>query len=260
MRRTPWLSVTRRAVAFLALASVCSLGCLGAPGDDSNNPGDGPDKKGGGPDSLGVPEAFFTLDGPALRSEGWPADFSQYSLFVCTPSLSADEVAKIHQDIPGSIALAYTNIADIPLGSFPGSPYWESLEAVFDTTFCVMDLIANKVIHMQDESGAGYPHFVLRQQSADVLITFHRDVTMAAGWDGFYIDQCEAHYPPWRIRELQEATAAFDANGDGAPDGPDQVVAQYDAWRPYFLQGLREIAGDAGVLVGNSGGPWRTPL
>lgn len=252
MPRTRWSSVTRRAAVFLALASVGSLGCLLAPQEDGPSPGPNGGKS---DDTLGVPEAYFTLDGPTLRSAGWPADFRKYSVFVCSPSFTVEDVSKIHQDIPGAIALAYTNIADIPLGAFPDSPYWQDLEAVFDTTFCVMDLVAHHVIRMADESGTGYPHWVPRQESADVLVAFHHDVTMAAGWDGFYIDQCEAHYPPWRLQKLAEATTAYDANGDGSPDTPEQVVAQYDTWRPYLVQRLREVMGNDAVLIANSGGP-----
>ena len=250
MLGSPWSSVTRRSAVFLALASTCSLGCLGGPEDSSSSAGGAKEE-----DTLGVPEAFFTLDGPTLRSAAWPEDYANYSVFVCSPALAAEDVAKIHHDIPGAIALAYTNIADIPLGAFPESQYWQALEAVFDTTFCVMDLVTDRVIRMQGENGTGAPHWVPRQESADVLVAFHRDVTMAAGWDGLYIDQCEAHYPPWRLTKLAEATSAYDANGDGSPDSPVQVVAQYDAWRPYFVQRLREVVGDGAVLIANSGGP-----
>lgn len=257
MPRTPWLLVTGRAGAFLGLAGVCSLGCLSAPSEAPGPGGGVPDTKDA--DSLGVPEAYFTLDGSDLRSAAWPQEYDQYSLFVCTPSISADEVATIHRDIPGSIALAYTNIADIALGEFPGNPYNDALTAAFDSTFCVIDLWTDQVVHMETESGVGYPHFVIRQESADVLVAFHRDVTMLAGWDGLYVDQCEASYPPWRARSLTDNNPVFDATGDGVMDTIEDVEQQYATWRPYYTQRLRQALGNAVILVGNSGGALADP-
>jgi hypothetical protein len=248
--------VTRRAGALVAIAALCSLGCFGTTPDGDPDPpgGTDPDLKGDG-DTASVPEAYFILQETDLSRPDWPGAFTRYSMFVCNPGMSASEVARIHQDVPGVVALAYTNYSDLPLGIFPGSPYFDSLDARFDSTLCVIDLVTGNVIRMEIGTADPWPHCVLRQASADALVAFHRDITMAVDWDGVYVDNCTAVYPPWRSQNLLEATTEFDANGDGIADRVEDVEAQYATWRPYYTQHLREALGDAIVMVANAGGP-----
>ena len=48
-------------------------------------------------DSIDVPQAYFVLDGTDLRGEGWPQNFTKYSLLVCNPSLSAAAIEAVRK-------------------------------------------------------------------------------------------------------------------------------------------------------------------
>lgn len=262
MTPASWLPLARRSCALLGLFAFSVAGCL-SPAQryplGPQVPGPDPDPA---PDSVAAPEAYFTLHGSDVRGEGWPEDFARFSLFVCDPSLPPETIAQIRADLPGVVLLAYSNVQDVPLGFYPGNPYYAALDAAFDSSLCLSDLQNGGVVRVQGYTGvpgSGMPQYVLRDASIEVLAAFHRDVTMAKDWDGMYLDQCNAAYPNWRVDAVLDQTASFDADGDGAADRIEDVAAQYAANRPLYTQRLREEVGDAVILVANSGGALGDP-
>lgn len=251
----PWRRLARRSVALFGLCAAWFAGCAGAGAGDPAGPGQPPGDD--DPDAVPADQAFFTLHGTDIRSAGWPGNYSRFSLFVCDPSLTAEQIAEIRADIPGARLLAYFNIQDIPLHMYPGNPYHAALDAVFDSSLCMINLDDGSIVHVQGYTGvpgSGQPHYVLRPESVEILVAFHRDVTMSGDWDGMYLDQCTGTYPTWRREYVLDQTLRFDANGDGLPDRMDDVIEQYLTYRPEFTRRLREEIGDDKVLVGNSGG------
>ena len=260
MTRTSLPTLTRRVAVLFALFALCAAGCLTAADKDPAGPGGLPDTT--GTDDLGAPQAFFTLHGTDIRGDRWPTDYTGFSLFVCDPSLSAADLARVRTDIPGARLLAYTNVADIPIDQYAGNPYHDALTAAFDSTLCVIDLTHDRIVRLQGYNGtpgSGQPAFVLGPESVEVLVAFHRDVTMDRNWDGMYLDQCTEAFPPWRRALLLSQTLSFDGDGDGVADRIEDLEAQYAEYRPRFTQRLREELGDARILVGNAGGPLADP-
>ncbi len=255
-----WLRLRRGPCALLGLFALGVAGCLTPAQRFPLGPEvPAPDPA---PDSVTVPEAYFTLHGADVRSAGWPADFARFSLFVCDPSLPPETIAQIRADLPGVKLLAYSNVQDVPLGFYPGNPYYMALDAAFDSALCLTDLANGGPVHVQGYDGtpgSGMPSYVLRDESIDVLAAFHRDVTMAKDWDGMYLDQCNAAYPNWRVAAVLAQTASFDADGDGLADRIEDVAAQYAANRPRYTQRLRAELGDAVILVANAGGALGDP-
>ena len=244
-------------MALFVLCALCAMGCLSTGSEPSapDGPGPSPDDTSGDGQTT---KAYFVLQGGDLRGANWPAAFAEYSLMVCNPSLSATDVAQIRTDLPGCVLLAYFNVQDSPIGMF-ASPYYQAMEAVFDSTQCLIDLDTGKVVRQQghDEGtpGSGYPHFIFNDGTIEALVAFHRDVTMAAGWDGFYLDQSTGFYPPWRRAMLLDQTPNFDFDADGVSDSIDKIQLRYPLGRYNFTRRLREELGDAKVIVANSGGP-----
>ena len=255
-----------KVILTLALFSLF-LGCLQEPSDAGTGSGSEGDKSDFGfdPDNpFGSPSladrAFFLIKAHHLSDPGWPGTFSDYSLFVASPSLTLQQVSQIHSDVPGSTVLAYTNAQDIPLGLHE-NVYYQDLEAAFDSSYCVWDLTGNEIITIfghDDENVTGIPAYVMRRASADALVGFHRDETMTRGFDGLYVDMCTQEVPNWRLDVLSQYV--FDIDDDGIADTLDEVTTQYRIWRPYFLDELRFQLGDEAVLVGNAGGPGHSAL
>jgi hypothetical protein len=215
-----------------------------------------------GPGGLDLPEdakrAYFVLRSQHLRQDDWPSAYVDYDLFVCAPSITSSEFQTIRSGVPGATLLAYTNLQDITIGPTE-NPYYQELNAVFDSTLCVTDLHTGKVVRIYGRDpaipGSGVPSWIVGQRSADALAAFHRDVTMPLGWDGIYIDNCTRNYPNWRKADIDEQTDSIDVDEDGIADTWGQVDAIYHTWRPYFTERLREHLGASAILVGNAGGP-----
>jgi hypothetical protein len=248
------------ALAFLAVTLLWGLGCLSMPDfrtdDDDPGGGDGKVEDGGG-GGTAVDRAYFLLQGSDLRSPDWPDAWADYDLFVCNPSLPAADVALIREDVPGATVLAYTNVADIRWDPEADNPYYQALTAVFEESYLLHDTATGEIVRIQGYDGtpgSGLPMWVVRPPSADVLADFHRDVTMQAGWDGLYVDQCTPTVPPWRQDAILAQTTQFDYDGDGVSDRMVDLVAAFEAGRPYFTARLRDLLGDEVVLVGNAGG------
>ncbi len=251
---------------WLCLAALAAAGCVGQP---PSAPGSGDDPGGDPKDSLGDPEpdpalpsAYFTLEVIDLLDESWPDDYAAYDVFVCNPSMPGTRVAQARADRPDATFLAYTNVADLHIRNFPGNPYWDLMEATFDSTRCVIDLDTGHVVRIHGHDGtpgSGVPYFVMQQEPADILVAFHRDVTMAAGFDGLYLDNCTRNMPNWRYEDLLESSSSLDLDGDGTADDATAAPGLYFTWRAYYTQRLREELGEGVLLVGNSGGALADP-
>jgi hypothetical protein len=147
--------------------------------------------------------AFFEFQASHLRSLGWPEAYQAYELIVCNPALEQWQVDEIRRGVPGVTLLAYTDVQDAHIGLWPRSAYWRALTAAFDSTLCIQDLETERTIRIwghdvDDPESGGLPAFVMSREAADILVEFHRDVTLQVEWDGFYLDVCNPEFPPWR--------------------------------------------------------------
>jgi hypothetical protein len=208
--------------------------------------------------------AFFEFQASHLRSLGWPEAYQAYELIVCNPALEQWQVDEIRRGVPGVTLLAYTDVQDAHIGLWPRSAYWRALTAAFDSTLCIQDLENERTIRIwghdvDDPESGGLPAFVMSREAADILVEFHRDVTLQVEWDGFYLDVCNPEFPPWRKKLILAQTSSFDIDGDGSPDRMEDVDAMYREWRPYFTTEMREMVGADRVLIGNSNGPLVDP-
>jgi hypothetical protein len=204
--------------------------------------------------------AFFILQHADLSSPQWPAAFQEYCIFVCNPSLRAEHLDVVRRDMQDSILLAYMNVQDISIGIYPNDTYYQALTAAFDESLCIRDLATGELFSFyRDTSGASVPAFIVQQQSADILVEFHRTVTMATDWDGIYIDLCTREFPRYRQVALLDRAPSFDFDGDGAADSLQELLDAYRVGRTYFTTRMRETFGASFVLVGNSGGALDDP-
>lgn len=204
--------------------------------------------------------AFFILQHADLSSPQWPAAFQEYRIFVCNPSLESEHLDVVRRDMQDPILLAYMNVQDISIGIYPNDRYYQALTAAFDESLCIRDLATGELFSFyRDTSGASVPAFIVQQPSADVLVEFHRTVTMATDWDGIYIDLCTREFPRYRQVALLDRAPSFDFDGDGAADSLPELLDAYRVGRTYFTTRMRETFGTSFVLIGNSGGALDDP-
>lgn len=204
--------------------------------------------------------AFFILQKRHLRSVDWPEAYRRYRVFVCNPGLDDRHLDAVRRAVPGALCLAYTSLHDASIGVYELDPYFRALTAAFPESLCIRetgsgDLVTLHVTHR----GVAIPSYVMTKETADVLVEFHRDETLKADWDGFYLDVCNATFPAHRKRKLARLGVPVDFDGDGSPDPVERIDAVYEKWRPYFTARMREIVGPDRLLVGNSGGPLVDP-
>jgi hypothetical protein len=180
-------------------------------------------------------------------------------VFVCTPTLDDEILTRVREAFPGALCLATASAQDAKIGIFDENPYWSALTAAFDSTLCIRNLDTGNVVRiyspdLSNPDAVSVPTFVLRQESADALVAFHRDVTMQASWDGLYIDMCTASFPLHRKRRLEEISPNYDIDDDGSADTREDIDRNYDQWRPYYTARLRDVVGEHRVIIGNSAG------
>ena len=265
-----WQILRPASIAFLVTTSLYGLGCLTLPDFSAD---DGGEKDGGGgtggtgggvdiPEDLPDESAFFIFQATDLRSDAWPDAWTGMDLLVCNPALSAADIALIRAGLPGVRLLAYTNVQDIRLGHYEGNPYFDALGAAFDSTWCLRRVDNGEIINIQGwdgTPGSGVPAWIVQRPSAEAVVAFHRDVTLVAGYDGLYVDNCSEVYPPWRQAIILEQTSSFDYDGDGLADSMADLLTEYEASRAYFTARLREVLGADAVLIGNAGGALADP-
>lgn len=241
----------------LGLLVGCTSGCLTEPTEEG--PLAPAAEANGNPQILtGIPSALFILQATDLLTSAWPAAYAGYSTFVCNPSLKAYEVQKIHNDIPGALALAYVNLQDLQYESNLDNPYWAAFASVFDSSLCVRDRPTGRVIRVHGYNGvpgSGLMHAIPHQRNVEILVAFHRDVTMAAGFDGLYLDESYSVYPPWRRSAVSAQSANFDVDADGLADTVDKLVTKWSNGRAAMTSRLRQVFGNSVYLVANAGGP-----
>lgn len=245
------------------LLLFCVAGCLTGPASRPDADSPGSDAVPGDPEVAPLtPEALFILQGADLRTPAWPQQYSGYSLFVCNPSLSADDVETIRRDVPRATVLAYVNLQDLRYHQSPESPYWSAFGDVFDSTQCVRDRPTGRVLRVQGYTGAagsGLPHAIPHPRNLEILVRFHADVTMAAGFDGLYLDQSNKVYPPWRRAAVQSQSSNFDCDADGFADTVDQLAEKWASGRAVLTYRLRQELGSSAILIANSGGALGDP-
>ena len=203
--------------------------------------------------------AFFLLQPEMLRETNWPEDYTNYQIFICNPSMDAEDLQVVRHDVPGAKLLAYTSAQDVPLDLHVGNPYYDALAAMFPDEYCIHDLNTGEIVRIQGY-GTPYevPSFIMHQVTADALVEFHRVVTMSVPWDGFYIDQCNKIFPNHRKITLQEITDSFDIDNNNIRDSIALLDARYGQWRPYFTAKMRATFPTKRIIA-NSGGELNDP-
>ena len=136
-------------------------------------------------------QAMFRLDFDTLQSPGWPEQYTNYSLFVCSPRLQEEHLQEVRAAIPGAKLIAYfdTQFAMIDKGcaSSGGSSYYQAFNKYFQPKWAITDLASGLPICLQSKRGwagtqpAGWVAF---PAAVDAVARYHRDVTMNASWDG----------------------------------------------------------------------------
>jgi hypothetical protein len=248
-------STKMRRIINLLITVTCSTGLLGANGTQ-------------------IPSAYFLLDFSMLSSPSWPTAFQNYTLFIASPThMTRELVDKVHNDIPGSRILAYTDSNDQPLvwGCSTGSPmgnlaiqkrlpddpegYYKPLRAGWKREWSMRDITdphSPKPVCFFP----GLAAFVPSKPSIDFLVGFHRNVTIAErGFDGIYMDVLGSDWGQgWTIASLKKKTnaTAIDIDGDGKGDTDLDVQRQYKGWRPYFVQELRRAIGSERLILANT--------
>lgn len=93
-------------------------------------------------------KAYYSLQGRQVdNATGWPADYADYSLFVCNPaSFSAAQLAAARAARPDAVFLAYSCLGWVYLAAQDGcatfgrgNQYYEAMGASFDATLAVRD-------------------------------------------------------------------------------------------------------------------------
>jgi hypothetical protein len=200
------------------------------------------------------PRALFFVNRAKFEEPDWPERYRVYGLFVCDPVLDPAEIAAMRTDFPDAMLLTYANAQSVRIAMHE-EPYWRALTDAFDSSLCIRDLQTGSVVRLEDD----VPAFVHGPEAAEALAAFHRDVTMQLGTDGIYMDQVTVGYPEWKRVRLGQLAEGFDIDNDGVADGVAGLDATYAAWKPHFLQRLRDEIGDEAILIGNSNGPLGHP-
>jgi hypothetical protein len=248
------------ALFFAALFSA--TGCETVSVRDSRGAADDPAASGPEDGSVSSEKrAYYMLHNDDISGPGWEARLAGYEVFVCDPSFDNRKLQRIRTAIPKARLLAATSAQDALIDRFQENAYFRALAVRFDSTLCIRDLVTGNVvrIYQREQSTAAVPAFVMRRESADALVAFHRDITMEVGWDGLYVDMLTNEWSVSRKRRLEEITTTYDIDNDGVADTLYDLDRTYETWRPYFTQQLRDALGATTILIGNAGGRLADP-
>ena len=147
--------------------------------------------------------AYFKLSRTDISNASWPQGFEHYSLFVANPGLTGVELAKVKATVPGARVLAYTDMSWAYIGTGCSEPNG-NFSAYFKPRWAVTDLNTGKPVcpfgaaaTPLDPSPKIDPvaAAVLMKESADALVKYHTEVTLAAPYDGLYADDFEYAFP-----------------------------------------------------------------
>jgi hypothetical protein len=207
--------------------------------------------------------AYYKLTQADISSPTWPAGFEHYSLFVANPGFTVRDLHRVHSSVPGSAVLAYSDMswAYVGTGCSEGNG---NFSRYFKPAWAVTDLRTHQPVCPFGASPTPLnpsPKIdpvaaaVLTHESADALVRYHTEVTLAAPYDGLYVDDFEHAFPAsWVSNIVSFTNNSFDTNGDGKPDTVASLQAQYSAWKPYYSAQLRKVLGNK-MLLANTGSP-----
>lgn len=200
-----------------------------------------------------TPRAYFILQYTDTELKPtWPEKFLPYSLIVANASIDTSPgLNRANTQIPDCLLLAYRNFADIEVANSRTGAFWDSLEAEFDTTFCIRDLDnGGRCVRMQD-GGDTAPAWIPFPASIDAFMVHFDASVWVKDFDGVYLDEYVDPYPAWRWALLP---THYDIDGDDVADDSLEVVAQWAAGRSYIAQRLRDSIGADAILIANTGG------
>lgn len=200
-----------------------------------------------------TPRAYFHLQAADMDQSNplWPESHLPYSIMVANSSISAAPgLVKANTMVPDCLLLAYRNFSDIEVANSRSGAFWDSLETVFDTTFCIRDLSTGKCVRMQDD-GDTQPAWIPFDASIDAFMQHFDHSVWAKDFDGVYLDEYTDPYPNWRWALLP---AHYDINGDDVEDDSLSLVEQRAAGRALLAQRIRASIGEDAVFVANTAG------
>jgi hypothetical protein len=208
--------------------------------------------------------AYYKLSRADVANTSWPMGFEHYTLFVANPGFTRAELTKVHTTVPGSQVLAYSDMswAYVGVGCSESNgnfsqyfkPEWAITNLHTKQPVCPFGASPSPL----DPSPKVDPvaAAVLMQDSALALVRYHKEVTLAAPYDGLYLDDFELMFPAsWVSNVVAFTNNSFDTNGDGQPDTVASLQAQYAAWKPYYSAQLRAALGPEMLLLANTGSP-----
>ena len=109
----------------------------------------------------------------------------------------------------------------------------------------------------------GSPKYVWTREASAALSDFLSSWILAHGFDGIYLD---GYVQPSRVdfhecalkeqgcQSFIKPGHAYDIDGDGAAETPEEVTASYFAWGPAFVAAMRAKLGAKRLILANSAG------
>ena len=251
-------------------------------------------------------QAFYILFSDQVDAATWPSKVCQNAgigpqggecvdarkyengVFISSPqNMTADKIAKVKRDVPGSSVLAYFDFGDLPLahsaecpfckshimGDRPGrncsttyrcgpSPFLSALQKTFPPRLAVHD-ITDGLPGVMLESYPGLAKYIWNKESAPLLAKFLGDWLTTNGFDGLYMD---GYAQPNRVdfhqctlkeegcQSFMKPNRSYDIDGDGVADSSDKIYESYFAWAPAFVAMMRARLGPGRVMLANSAG------
>ena len=253
-----------------------------------------------------VTQAFYILFSEQVESPRWPAKLCQNNgrgpqggecvnarkyengVFIASPqNMTAELIAKVKRDVPGSLVVAYWDFSALPLahstecpfchghimGDRPGrncsttyacgrSPFLDALQSAFPQRLAVHDVTEGHP-GVCIESYPGLAKYVWTAQSAPLLASFLGDWIVDHGFDGLYLD---GYVEPNKVdfdtcalkaegcQSFMKHGRMYDIDGDGKPETSAEVYGSYFAWGPAFVAALRRRLGTSRVMLANAAG------
>lgn len=201
-----------------------------------------------------TPRAYFILQAADMDANHprWPETHLPFSIMVANASISAAPgLVKANTMVPDCLLLAYRNFSDIEVANSRSGAFWDSLETVFDTTFCIRDLDdGGRCVRMQD-GGDTVPAWIPFEASIDAFMSHFNNSVWVKDFDGIYLDEYTNPYPAWRWALLP---TNYDINGDDVADDSLALVEQREAGRALIAQRIRDAIGANAVFIANTGG------